>query len=107
MAIKFETMTEETRRQIWADMFENMRDLQQRQLEDLKKLVKSDWAKLDLNGRQIRNVVWNARILADKKGCDLKVSIDEVLDDTKLFLKQIDNAKKDEERKLLGDWGPV
>jgi ribosome recycling factor len=110
-AIRFDRMSDSIRGAIWEDILENLPDSggESRRLLDK---AKNSWSlKTKYNGRHIRNVVWNARILAapseGKKKLTLSEAIEEVIDDTDNFIEQIDDAKKEEEQRLLGEgWGP-
>jgi hypothetical protein len=108
-AIRFENMTQPIRGTIWKNILvrstpENSVNRPAR--DALVRQAEKEWSRKEkYNGRHIRNVVWNARVLThpdeEKK---LLEAIDEVLKDTDSFIDQIEKAKKEEDDKLLQGW---
>lgn len=69
--------------------------------EDCKK-----WAKVELNGRQIRNVIHSARLLAEPpmSGTLTVANIDAAIKDAVNFMKMIEGEKKDMELRTMSHW---
>lgn len=98
-AIRFDKMDVTIRSAIWTNILTH---------SNLEHSVKKSelWATRDkYNGRHIRNVVWNARVLAHSdKERKFSEAVKEVLEDTDSFIDQIEKAKKEEDEKLLQGW---
>ena len=64
-------MDQERRASVWAIFIEDLRakkTINEKQCESLLGLVNEKWSKERLNGRQIRNAVRTALVVAEKKG---------------------------------------
>lgn len=66
--------------------------------------VMTRWASKPLNGRQIRNVIHSARLLATKKGTITANSIDDCLRDVEDFINMIDKEKQEVELRHMSHW---
>lgn len=65
--------------------------------------VMTRWAATSLNGRQIRNVIHSARLLANT-GRITADSIDACLRDVEDFINMIDNEKQEVELRHMSHW---
>lgn len=65
-----------------------------------------NWAKERLNGRQIRNVIHSARLLAlpAMDGAVTSENIDDALKDVVSFMGMIEDEKKEMDLKYMSHW---
>lgn len=94
----------ETRLDIWNKMLDNLPNT-----TDTKLLLPDDrkrWADFNLNGRQIRNVIHSARLLANEpmSGKLTVKSIDDAINDAVNFMKMIEGEKQDMELRTMSHW---
>ncbi|KAH6660285.1 P-loop containing nucleoside triphosphate hydrolase protein [Truncatella angustata] len=88
--MKFPTLDSKTRLQIWEKMLGDLGDSNNADLLNLEKDTLKEWAMKPLNGRQIRNVIYSARLLADPPmtGQITKAGIKQCLADVTNFSKK-------------------
>lgn len=94
----------ETRLDIWGKMLDSLPDTTDAKL--LPERARKRWAEFELNGRQIRNVVHSARLLAKEPmtGRLTVENIDDAINDAVNFMKMIEGEKKDMELRTMSHW---
>ncbi|KAH8202679.1 hypothetical protein TruAng_003165 [Truncatella angustata] len=104
--MKFPTLDSKTRLQIWEKMLGDLGDSNNADLLNLEKDTLKEWAMKPLNGRQIRNVIYSARLLADPPmtGQITKAGIKQCLADVTNFMDMIQEEKKAVEMDYMSHW---
>ncbi|KAI0378642.1 hypothetical protein F5Y04DRAFT_290814 [Hypomontagnella monticulosa] len=103
LGMAFPELNSETRLHIWKKILEPLNGAHWL-IDDTSTMAK--WASKPLNGRQIRNVVYSAELLADPPlgGRITQEGIEECLQDVKKFIDMIKDEKKTVEMNYMSHW---
>lgn len=106
LGFRLPELDSDTRLQIWRKMLGDLPPSNgtQRLIDNKSALRK--WAEEPLNGRQIRNVIHSARLLASPPitGQIKEHHIEDSLQDVVHFMAMIDEEKRDMELKYMSHW---
>lgn len=96
-------LDDDTRLQIWKKILKE--HPQARSLASKNEIIEK-WAKRNLNGRQIRNVIHSAALMASppRTGQIKENHIEDSLNDVARFINMIDGEKKEVEQSHLAQW---
>jgi AAA+ superfamily predicted ATPase len=105
ICIQFEKVLPDERRQIWQKLLERVPI---KRSDTFPKAPKDSWVDKELNGRQIRNIISSAILLAKSRNCDvpilLETDIEDMLTDTMGFITIISEEKARVENDFLSQW---
>ncbi|KAI0844148.1 hypothetical protein F5Y00DRAFT_266876 [Daldinia vernicosa] len=105
LGMAFPELEYETRLQIWKSIFSQDDDANAAiWLSDSKETTLRKWATKPLNGRQIRNVIYSARLLGDSGGKITENGIEDCLRDVINFMDMIEKKKKENDMSYMSHW---